>query len=681
MRRTVVGVATGGLFLLGFASVARAQSLPNGVAAGDVDQTSAVLWARSTALGEIVFEYTAHSSFIGARTITAKVTDPSVPIKVDAGPLMPNTTYFYRATDAEGATAEGTFRTPAAVGFHGLRFGVSGDWRGELRPYPSISNMVERDLDFFAALGDTVYADVPSLDFPEPQAQSLEDFRIKHNEVYSERYGMNTWADIRASTAIYVTLDDHEVTNDFAGGAPPESDPRFADTGTYINETDLFHNGLQAFQEYNPVRDEYYGHTGDPRTAGKRKLYRFRRFGQDAAMMMLDARSFRDEGLPELVEPPGSLEFRRYEEASFDPYRTMLGAVQLEELMDDLLFAEREGITWKFVLVPEPIQNLGPILASDRFEGYAHERTELLSFIDDHDLHNVVFVAADIHGTVVNDLSYQLRAGGRQIRTSMLEITTGSVAYAAPFGPTTMTYAPPVISDWYDRLDQEGQNNLLRVVGNFMLSLYGYPPIGLQGGRVDARLLDGGYVAVNTYGWTEFEIDAATQCLTVTTYGIDWYTPEEMEFRPDPILRRTPRVVSRFNVNPRGDFGTASSSATDVGGHCPRPTPCGVLGTVNLGALTMMLSLQFLVRRRILQRKRYVRLATSAFGAQPRSRGLPAQAGLRPAVYGWSGEELSVLSARFNGLDRNEGQPTEAHSGSPLKRADPGGIRHPVHQS
>jgi phosphodiesterase/alkaline phosphatase D-like protein len=98
------------------------------------------------------------------------VTDPTVPVKVDVGPLVADTRYFYRVTDAAGATAEGTFRTPAAEGFHGLRFGVSGDWRGELRPYPSVANAAGENLDFFVALGDTVYADVPSIDFPGPQA-------------------------------------------------------------------------------------------------------------------------------------------------------------------------------------------------------------------------------------------------------------------------------------------------------------------------------------------------------------------------------------------------------------------------------------------------------------------------------------------------------------------------------
>ncbi len=567
-------------------AAAGAQTLPNGVAAGDVDQESAVLWARSTAVGPIEFAVIADTDALGI-LYAAEVRDPDVPVKLEI-PVTEDTVYSYTVRDAAGAEAEGTFYAPASQGYHGLRFGVSGDWRGELAPYPSVANVPERELDLFVALGDTIYADDPSIDFPGPQARTVEDFRIKHNEVYSARFEGNFLTELRASTTILACVDDHEVTNDFSGGAPPSTDSRFDATGDYVNETQLWSNGMQVFQEYNPVRDEFYGETGDPRTAGKRKLYRFRRYGDDAAIMLLDARSFRDQGLPELIEPPGPAGFREYQRASFDPSRTMLGAAQLDDLMNDLLLAEEEGITWKFVLVPEPIQNLGPILASDRFEGYAAERSAILSFIEENEVHNVVFVAADIHGTIVNNLTYQRRAGGRQIPTSTFEITTGSVAYAAPFGPTTVEFAPDAIRNLYQRLDRDGQNDLIRTVADTMLGLYGYPRIGLQRSPIDARLLEGGYVAVNTYGWTEFEIDARSQCLTVTTYGIYWYDEEELFADPDEVLARTPQVVSRFRVEPRGlprDSQVAEHANCNV-----KTNACGALGPAGVAALSATLT-------------------------------------------------------------------------------------------
>jgi 3-phytase/alkaline phosphatase D len=518
-----------------------------------------------------------------------EVTNPLIPAKTEFGDLVDGREYFYRVTDGTGATTVGRFRTPPASGeYHGLRFGVSGDWRGELRPYPAISNVVERDLDFFVALGDTIYADFPSVDSPQPQSRTLDDFRVKHNEVYSERFGRNSWAEVRASTAVFACIDDHEVTNDFAGGAPAGSDPRFEESGDFLNESALYGNALQAFHEYNPIREDYYDDTSDPRTAGKRKLYRFRTYGNDAAMFLVDARSFRDE---ELASPPDAslgdvLAFLR---AAFEPSRTMLGGAQRQELRQDLLAAQERGITWKLVMIPEPIQNLGPVLAGDRFEGYAYERCDLLQFITVNEIDNVVFIAADIHGTIVNNLTYQRFAGDRQHSTTAFEITTGPVAFADPFGPTVVDSAPlgflaRPLETLYDRLNRQSQDAVIRLAGDALLGAFGYPRIGLWRSPIHARLLAGRYLSVNTFGWTEFEIDAATQNLLVTTYGIDWYTTEELLADPEAILARTPEIVSQFRVEPKLDRSAiaATVAGSDRPSHAPRThaSPCGAIGSV-----------------------------------------------------------------------------------------------------
>lgn len=570
---------------------ALAQSLPNGVASGDTDQTSAILWARSTALGPVEFEYSTSPDFAARESVAAEVSDATIPVKVEIGGLSPGTQYFYRATNSEGESATGTFRTSHVEGFHGLRFGVSGDWRGELAPYPAVSNMPGRNLEFFVALGDTVYADIPSIDFPHEQAITLSEFRIKHNEVYRKRFGINSLAAVRASTSIFAMIDDHEVTNDFAGGAPAGSDPRFDLAGVFLNETEFFNNGLQVFQEYNPIRDEFYGETGDPRTAGKRKLYRYRTYGSDAAMILPDARSFRDEELPSLFNPFARRIADQFIADSFEPGRTMLGQVQLDDLMRDLLAAQEAGINWKFVLVPEPIQNLGPVLAGDRFEGYNYERTLILEFIEENSLTNVVFIAADIHSTIVNNLTYQRNVNDRQRPIQSFEITTGAVAYAAPFGPTILDFAPlgiltRAVSNFYNRLLRQRQDFLFSRLLNQLLRSYGYSKVGLDGSSIPVTPLKGRYLAVNTYGWTEFEIDADSQDLTITTYGIDWYDQEELLSHPDEVLSREPEIISQFRV--------ASATGAEVPyDHTLKRinrSPCGALGAVGLlGPLGLMM--------------------------------------------------------------------------------------------
>ncbi len=366
------------------------ETLPNGVAAGDVTQNSAVLWTHSTTPGAVTFRYVASRAAFNSRaasTFSAEVQDPTLPVKLLIDGLQPGTEYNYRATDAVGGTASGRFVTLPAEGVKGgLRFGVTGDWRGELRPYVSISNAAERQLDFFMLHGDTIYGDVPSIDLPDKPAQSLAEFRVKHNEVYSARDDRNYWADVRASTSVYAVIDDHEVTNDFAGGAPPSTDTRFDQTADTINQTHLYVNGLQAFGEYNPLNDEVYADTGDPRVDGRPKLYRYRVFGSTAAVFVLDARSFRDQEEPQLSERQVINPFLvgRSLASMFTPNRTMLGQPQLEQFKRDLLAAHDAGILWKFVMLPEPIQNMGWFGGVDRWEGYALERTEVLKFIEDN---------------------------------------------------------------------------------------------------------------------------------------------------------------------------------------------------------------------------------------------------------------------------------------------------------
>ncbi len=556
----------------------QAQSLLNGVGSGDTTQSSTVLWTRSNFTGEVTFEYSTTADFSAiAGTRTATVFDPLVPVKVEVDGLTSNTEYFYRAIDAAGDTESGRFITAAAVGTRtGLSFGAAGDWRGEISPYPAIFNAPSKNLDFFIELGDTIYADYPSPALNKPQAENVDEYRIKHAEVYGSRFGQNTWADLRASTSILATIDDHEVINDFAGGELVTSDPRFDRfrVGELVRQSALYYNGIQAFQEYNPIQNQYYDGTGDASLDNTYKLYRYNTYGSDAATYVLDARSYRNEALADVTNLADPVQVGTFLAQSFDPSRTMLGKQQVADLKQDLLDAEGKGVTWKYIVVPEPIQNLGVLAASDRFEGYAAERTEILKFINDNDISNVVFISADIHGTLVNNLTYQNQVGGAQIATSAFEITTGSVGFDAPFGPTVaelgaaLGVITPEQKAFYDSLPTAGKDAFIKQIVDSGLQPLGYDPVGLDqnlaiaNGKIDAKLLVGDYVATHVYGWTQFDVDATTQKLTVTTYGIPYYTAADVLANPAAITSLTPTVVSQFEVNPTfNQNGTAGNDA------------------------------------------------------------------------------------------------------------------------
>ncbi|MBE9212788.1 phytase [Plectonema cf. radiosum LEGE 06105] len=560
------------------------QSLINGIASGDTTQNSTVLWARSTFKGEITFEYSTDESFnsvIG--TVTQNVENINVPVKVEIEGLTPGTQYYYRVTDAAGASGIGKLKTSAQTGdYQGFRFGATGDWQ-QAPPYPSLKNADDRDLELFIKLGDTIYADLETPALPGvSQARSLSDFRTKQAEVLTTRFNLNTVPELYASTSILATIDDHEIVDNFAGGAAPgdspdapdigsSTEPLFTDDVEFVNDTQVYEDALQAYQEYHPLQNNFYGETGDNRTANERKLYRYNTYGSDAAVIMLDSRSFRDDQINpvNLTNPQDAARFLA--EAS-DPTRTLLGRQQVADLKADLLDAEQKGITWKFITIPEPIQNFGLLNAEDRFEGYAAERTEILKFIDDNDIDNVVFMAGDFHGTIVNNLTYQTAPGTEQIATNAFEIVTGPAAFNdGLFGPTVANIATAagLITQeqraFYDGLPvATDADNELNDKDDFIKQLLvqqttplGYDPVGLNNNlsqaenSIDAQLLQGDYVSTHKFGWTEFDIDQETQALTVTTYGIEPYSEAELLANPQSITGREPQIVSQFVVNPQ----------------------------------------------------------------------------------------------------------------------------------
>jgi len=566
-------------------------SLPNGVASGDVTQTSAVLWAHSTALGKVTFEYSTFDDFkiIEGRE-TAIVVDVNQPVKVEINGLIPASQYYYRITDARNETAVGQFRTPWEVELSaGLRFGASGDWQ-QAPPFPSLKNVPERDLDFFVKLGDSIYADAETPALPGVvQARTLEDFRIKHDENMSSRFGSNVMALLNASTPILATIDDHEIVDNFAGGAVPgqspdapdvhpSEPPLFTEAVDFVNETQVYRDAMQAFQEYHPIRNELWDTPDDVLTHGKPRFYRKATYGNDAAVLILDARSFRDAPLPVISNPFDANEVDAFLVNTFTADRTMLGRAQLDSLKKDLLDSQRDGITWKFVIIPEPIQNFGIINAEDRFEGYAAERTELLKFIHENRIENVVFIAGDFHGTIINNLAYQeLLTDGTEDTVvvestpiSAFEVVTGPVAFFdGLLGPSTVNLAAsegilsPFLKAFYDRLpvapDKDSvvndKDDFLKSLINTQLEVFGYDPIGLNENNVDAEglinseLVQGDYLACHTFGWAEFEIVTGSRELIVTVYGVDAYSEIDMLTDPNDVLNKTPRVVSQFIVH------------------------------------------------------------------------------------------------------------------------------------
>src|SRR4029453_6505702 len=126
--------------------------------------------------------------------------------------------YQFRRGNQE-ASPVGRFETapppdqPASVNFT-----YSGDSDGARQPdgSPPFNNFEvldrarEENGDFFAYIGDTIYADSG---FRHPPATTLSEYR----DAYKENRGSPALPTLLGSTSIYALLDDHEVQNDFDG--------------------------------------------------------------------------------------------------------------------------------------------------------------------------------------------------------------------------------------------------------------------------------------------------------------------------------------------------------------------------------------------------------------------------------------------------------------------------------
>jgi phosphodiesterase/alkaline phosphatase D-like protein len=560
-------------------------SLPNGISSGDTTQTSTVLWTRSAILGDVRFQVTDDDKVVVDDVVSVK--NPQKPVKLLIDHLEPGEKYHYKVTSSDGQSIKGIFKTAAKPhSDEGLSFGVSGDWRGELAPYPAIKNVDGKSLDFFVKLGDTIYADIASPAVPTGQAKTLAEYRAKHQEVYANHIGINSFADLQRNVSVFSTIDDHEVINDFAGGALATNDPRFSATTGLTNQTALYKNGLQAFVEYNAIKNKRYPVIGDGLTDGRPDLYRSQRYGQTASVYILDARSFRDQELSSVGNITDPAQIGSFIARSFDAeksnIRTMLGKRQMARLKADLIATQNDGIVWKFVVLPEPIQNLGVLGAADRYEGFASERTELLGFIDEQAIKNVVFIAADIHGTVINDLTYQRREdvltaldtsgnplAAPQRMTSTFEITTGSVAFDPAFGdavtrllafvPGGQTVLAQLLAsvkannlDEFKQLPMTVKNAAMQTLIDQQLKNLGYTPIGLQDNNlIKAKLKQGSNAALFSFGWTRFDIEPDNHILKITTYGIEPYTAKNLANNSAEVINRKPEIVSQLVVSPR----------------------------------------------------------------------------------------------------------------------------------
>ncbi len=422
---------------LSLSSPARAQSDPlfaDGVAAGDVTASTAVLWTRTSRDATITLEISRDPGFVPVNSSVVLATSlaDDHTAKAEVSGLLPDSVYYYRWREGATLSETGTFHTapipwrPASV-----RFAWSGDSDGTLNDgvpaygnYEVLDSVLADQPAFFIYLGDIVYQDSA---FREAPARTLDEYRA----TYSYNRDIPAYRNLVQSMAIFPMWDDHEVANDWY--------PSMIDL-------DRFANGRQAFLEHIPIQAPRI--PADPECLD-RPLFRHFRWGEDVEMIILDERSCRSPSAEEACRhPDGSLDLAPRLpslarivggltpsppagclDAIADPSRTFIGRTQKWLLEQYLLYSTAK---FKFVISEVAIQQY---LAwpYDRWEGYAAERAEILNFIRDHDIENVIFLTADSHANIMGDVVPDFLNDRERVAT---EFVTGPIA--------TMTLASAV---------------------------------------------------------------------------------------------------------------------------------------------------------------------------------------------------------------------------------------------
>jgi len=203
-------------------------------------------------------------------------------------------------------------------------------------------------------------------------------------------------------------LKNFKVTNNWY---PDEVMANQYEDGTAVNG--LYVNSLQAFYEFNPIMEGS-------------SIYRKQQFGKNLEIFFPDYRSFRDPNPGNEGEEPIA----------------MMGPEQLEWLKESL---KESKATWKIISSHDPIGIVtGGAGDRDSFGnelpeilGREFEVKELLQFINDNKIENVVSLSSDVHFTAHVNMHPDRAEGGFTDFKPLDEFVIGPI-HAGSFGPNYM---------------------------------------------------------------------------------------------------------------------------------------------------------------------------------------------------------------------------------------------------
>jgi alkaline phosphatase D len=396
--------------VLGFPAIVRSQSsrptLPCGIASGDITTGRAVVWSRADRPARMFVEYSTTERFEDVLRVPgpAVLETSDYTGRVVLTDLSPGQRIFYRVLFQDLADIRawsdpvgGSFSTPAAAPTRdvtiawsadtvGQGWGINPEWGG-LRLYETM-RVVQPDV--FLHCGDTIYADQPlaaevKLDDGTTWKNVVTEAKSKVAETLGEfrgNYQYNLLDEhmrrFNAEVPQVVMWDDHEVRDNWYWERDLGKDQRYRVRSTAL----LAARSRRAFMEYQPI-----GITSQ----GPDRIYRTLPYGPLVEIFVLDLRSYRG---------PNS----ENRQPALDERSAILGSSQLAAVKARLASSHA---TWKLIASDMPV---GLVVRDPPsfFEAVANgepgsplgrelELADLLRFIRDRNVRNVVWVTGDVH--------------------------------------------------------------------------------------------------------------------------------------------------------------------------------------------------------------------------------------------------------------------------------------------
>ncbi len=374
-----------------------------GVASGDPDTESVVLWTRLAidALNggampdediDVLWEMSTTESFDEITIAGIATASPQYghSIHVIAAPANVTGPLHYRFRLGDYTSPIGTTRlSPSSDSLEPLKIASASCQNWTAGFYTAYQDMTELAPDLVLFLGDYIYeGGVGSLDSGDVRLHNSEE--IKDLVAYRNRYGLYK-SDPLLQTAHQmcpwvVTWDDHEVENNYASLTPQD----IVDSEEFASRRA---HAYQAWWEHMPVRL-------DPPIEENITIYRQISWGGLINMLVLDGRQYRnDQACGDAV-----LQLTPACEEALLPDRTMLGTMQ-ETWVAENLTSES---TWTILAnqtVMTDIRLGAAILNYDQWDGYAPSRDRLLDVVDSAQAKNLIVLTGDIHLAGVGQLT------------------------------------------------------------------------------------------------------------------------------------------------------------------------------------------------------------------------------------------------------------------------------------